>query len=200
MIVGLDFDNTIVRYDSAFHVVAMERELIDQSVPVSKLAVRDSLRAAGREDEWTEIQGYVYGSRMDLAQAYDDAIRIIREILNRGGECRIISHKTRHPYKGPRYDLHDAASGWIEQFLKDDIGPLIGRDHVSFHETKAEKIAHIGAMKCDVFLDDLPEILNDPHFPAATRPVLFDPEKNHAGETRLTRVSGWPGFFDLLGL
>ena len=41
MRIGLDFDNTIVTYDSLFHKVATEQGLVPASLPVSKLAVRD---------------------------------------------------------------------------------------------------------------------------------------------------------------
>ena len=70
MLIGLDFDNTIVSYDELFHRVALEQRLVPVETPVTKLAVRDWLRQAGREDRWTEMQGYVYGARMDEASAY----------------------------------------------------------------------------------------------------------------------------------
>jgi len=41
---------------------------------VSKLAVRDHLRGIDQEDVWTEMQGYVYGARMDEAAMYPGAI------------------------------------------------------------------------------------------------------------------------------
>ena len=57
MLIGLDFDNTIVRYDRLFHRLRRERGLIPDHLPVSKRAIRDHLRASGREEEWTELQG-----------------------------------------------------------------------------------------------------------------------------------------------
>ena len=49
MLVGLDFDNTIVCYDRLFHRLARERGLIPEHVPATKGAVRDHLRNVGRE-------------------------------------------------------------------------------------------------------------------------------------------------------
>ena len=49
MIVGVDFDNTIVAYDALFHRVASERGLIPATVAATKIAVRDALRASGQE-------------------------------------------------------------------------------------------------------------------------------------------------------
>ena len=40
-LLGLDFDNTIVRYDNLFHKLAIEKGLIEQSVPRDKKAIRD---------------------------------------------------------------------------------------------------------------------------------------------------------------
>ncbi len=64
MLVGVDFDNTIVCYDRLFHKAALEKGLIPPELPASKGQVRDYMRANGAEDAWTELQGYVYGPRM----------------------------------------------------------------------------------------------------------------------------------------
>ena len=61
MIVGIDFDNTIVCYDDIFHREALDRELIPAATPARKEAVRDYLRQQDKEDLWIELQGYVYG-------------------------------------------------------------------------------------------------------------------------------------------
>ena len=70
MVLGIDFDNTIVRYDELFHGVAVERGLIPASLPVRKNDVRDFLRQQDRERDWTELQGYVYGPRMAGARPF----------------------------------------------------------------------------------------------------------------------------------
>ena len=62
---GLDFDNTIVSYDTLFHRVAREMGLISDDVTVSKNAVRDFLRTAGREPEWTAMQGMLAAHERD---------------------------------------------------------------------------------------------------------------------------------------
>ncbi|SVB15737.1 uncharacterized protein METZ01_LOCUS168591, partial [marine metagenome] len=43
--------------------VALEQSLIKSNLNVSKIAVRDYLRDKGRNNIWTELQGYVYGER-----------------------------------------------------------------------------------------------------------------------------------------
>ena len=64
MILGVDFDNTLVCYDSLFYRVALEKEAIPSKCAPTKRAVRDHLRENGLEDLWTELQGYVYGKRI----------------------------------------------------------------------------------------------------------------------------------------
>lgn len=179
MRIGLDFDNTIVSYDTLFHKVAREQGHIPETVAINKNAVRDHLRTAGIEPVWTAMQGYVYGARMNEAAAYPDAVAVIEALSKAGHDLFIISHKTRKPYEGPPYDLHEAARGWIKTHLNDAQGnPLIAPDHVYFHETKDQKIARIGELQCDVFLDDLPEILLHANFPATTRRYLFSATEN----------------------
>jgi len=41
------------------------------------------------------------------------------------------------------------------------------------------KLARIAGQCCDMFIDDLPEVLASPRFPAATRGILFDPDGSY---------------------
>ena len=100
MLIGLDFDNTIVCYDKVFHTVAVEKGYIDKSVPASKVIVRDTMRQQSQEEDWTEMQGYVYGCRMELANPFVGAIEFIHWAKNYNHECSIISHKTKKSYLG----------------------------------------------------------------------------------------------------
>ena len=177
MIIGIDFDNTLVAYDALFHRVAVERSLIPAGVPAAKNEVRDYLRRAGAENVWTEMQGLVYGARMSEAQPYPGALEFIRRCRAAAVDVRIISHKTRRPFAGPAYDLHAAAAAWLEQqgLVGAGDSPL-SRADVFFEETKRGKIDRIVAERCTHFVDDLPEILSDEGFPAGTVRFLFCPE------------------------
>lgn len=196
MRIGLDFDNTIVSYDVLFHKVAREQDVVPPDTPVNKVAVRDHLRRIGREEVWTEMQGYVYGARMDEALAYPGVIEFLRWAGKAGHELAIVSHKTRHPFLGPQYDLHAAARAWVERHLCEKGSPLIPAGQVFFELTKEEKLKRIGSFGCDIFLDDLPEILQASGFPASTRRILFDPEGHHAAMALpgVTVVQSWDGF------
>ena len=141
MRIGVDFDNTIVCYDGLFHRVALEQGLIPAALPADKGSVRDHLRRIGREDAWTEMQGTVYGARMLEAAAFPGVLDFFRRAVRSTFDICIVSHKTRHPYLGPKYDLHEAAAGWLERngfFDADGIGMRRGR--VFFELTLPEKL------------------------------------------------------------
>ena len=200
MRIGLDFDNTIVSYDALFHKVARERDLVPPETAINKVAVREYLRRIDKEDAWTELQGYVYGARMDEAEAYPGVIEFLRWAEQAGHDLAIVSHKTKYPFLGPQYDLHAAAQAWVERHLCEHGSPLIPVGQVFFELTKEEKLARIGNFRCGIFLDDLPEILHASGFPASTRRVLFDPEGHYEAEAQpgVTVVHSWGGFTQCL--
>jgi hypothetical protein len=189
--IGVDFDNTLVSYDALFHRVALERSLIPPDLAQTKLSVRDHLRRAGKEDVWTEIQGYVYGARMDDAVAYPGAIDFFTWARAEHMDLVIVSHRTRRPFLGHPYDLHEAARKWVSRFLIDQAQPLIEEDDVYFELTKHEKLARIGTLNLDTFIDDLPEILLAEEFPARTARILFDPDGTHPADHRLPAFASW---------
>lgn len=188
MRIGVDFDNTLVSYDDIFHRVALEQGAIPASTPRSKLAVRDFLRREGREEVWTEMQGTVYGARMDEVQAYPGALEFLKWARDSGIELCIISHKTRHPFIGPKHDLHAAAQRWIE----DNVSRHFGHIQAFFELTKDAKLERIRACRCEHYIDDLPEILLAKGFPSAVQRVLFDPDAHHAPVEGLVLMRSWP--------
>lgn len=191
MRIGIDFDNTIVSYDELFHRVALERKLIPANLPATKLSVRDYLRQAGKEDTWTEMQGYVYGARMEQAIAYPGVIDFFARARAEGVFVAIVSHKTRHPFRGHPYDLHEAARGWVDKFLSGRADALIEADEVYFELTKSEKLARIVRLELDYFIDDLPEILLADDFPGGTGRILFDPDGKQPPDERVVSFSDW---------
>ena len=191
MRIGIDFDNTLVSYDELFHKVAIEREAVPASLQQTKLAVREYLRRIGREDVWTEMQGHVYGARMDEATAYPGAIEFLKWAARQGASVLIVSHKTRHPYMGPRHDLHAAARSWVEHHLRDGERALVKAEDVYFELTLEEKLARIAACACDYYIDDLPEVLRAPGFPMNTRRILFDPDAHHDATGSIEAMRSW---------
>jgi hypothetical protein len=178
-VIGIDLDNTLVSYDRLFHRLALEQNLIKPDLPVNKTEVRDFLRSQGQEPAWTALQGLAYGTRMCEADPFAGAMDFIREGRRLGWEMHIVSHKTRHPIVGHPVDLHQSASAWLDsQSIHDERG--LPRENVWFELTKAAKISRIRDLRCDVFIDDLPELLLDPQFPAETQRILFAPPDSSA--------------------
>jgi len=189
MVLGVDFDNTIVCYDRVFHAAALERALIPADLAVSKDSVRDYLRAQGQEGAWTELQGYAYGPGLRDAQPFPGALAFLARCTRAGVPLWIISHKTRHPYLGPPHDLHASARQWLADHGLHEAG--LPRDHVVFELTKIEKLRRIGQVGCTHFIDDLPEFLAEPTFPPGVERILFDPNCHHPHETDFPRLSAW---------
>jgi hypothetical protein len=69
---------------------------------------------------------------------------------------------------------------------------------VNFLETRQEKVARIAELGCQVFLDDLPEVLGDSGFPASAAGILFDPSGGSTAQEGQRRISAWPELGELL--
>ena len=195
MLIGLDLDNTIVCYDKAIARLADELFDLPTDLPRTKLALRGFLRKANREPEWTAFQGALYGPGMPYAEPFEQALETMQALKVMGHSLCIVSHRSRQPYAGPAYDLHAAARSWVDQRLVNS--GLIENGVTYFHETRGQKIAAVGNLGCEAFLDDLPEVLEDEHFPSTCRAILFDPERSHA-ESKRQRVERWGDVLELL--
>ncbi len=197
--IGIDFDNTIVCYDEVFGRVAVEQGLVPPHVATSKTAIRDHLRALGQEDRWTELQGTIYGPRMMDAPPFPGVVEFFAACRAAGVPVAIVSHRTRFPYLGERHDLHAAARDWLERHgFHDPVGIGLPVERVFFEETKEAKLARIAAVGCTHFIDDLPELLSHPLFPANVRRILFDPRGQHAWPTGIDVAASWPHLRSLL--
>jgi hypothetical protein len=191
MMIGIDFDNTIVSYDELFFVLARERDLIPPDFPISKTHIRDYLRARGRESVWTELQGRAYGDEIARANVFPGAVDFFRACRRRGISVCIISHKTRTPYLGSDADLHAAARGWLAQ-------QGLSAEDAFFELTKEAKLGRIRAQGCTHFVDDLPEFLALASFPAGVERILFDPSGVHAAPPDTVQVASWSELRGLL--
>ncbi len=192
MILGVDFDNTIVCYDALFHKLARRRGWIPAEVPASKAAVRQWLREAGQEPLWTELQGVAYGPEMREAEPFPGVEAFFHHCRQRAVPVLIISHRTRHPFVGPAYDLHQAARDWLAArgFL-DPNGIGLSEDRVCLELTLPAKLARIREKGCSHFIDDLPECLAEPSFPEGVRKILFDPNNQGSPPGDMWRADSW---------
>jgi len=194
-LVGLDFDNTLVSYDLLFKKLALEKNLIDESVAAEKKAIRDHLHSKGQDEQFTLLQGEVYGKRIEDAEPADGMLETLRTVQSIGIDLVLISHKTKVPYVGPSYDLHNAAKCWLTKhgfFSK--AGLAWKEDQVFFEGSANDKISRIMEIGCNYFIDDLPEILIS--LPNSIKGILYDPRYVNCKEWDC-RINNWR---ELLGM
>ena len=191
MLIGLDFDNTIVNYNNLFYQVALELNLIPKEIEATKLSVRNYLRKTGNEAAWTEMQGYVYGAKISNAKIYDGLINFMVDMSNLGIRFAIVSHKSKNPIVGHPYDLHKAAIKWIQENLRNSSRQLVEDKNIYFEPTIEKKIQRIDEIECNFFIDDLPEILESNLFPKKTGRILFNPDKCNRSSVLYTSYVTW---------
>lgn len=199
MRLGLDFDNTLISYDRLFRQVAFDKALIPEATPSQKNAVRDYLRRQGREDDWTRLQGEVYGNRILEADPYPGMQATLKHIASRNLPMCIVSHKTRTPYLGEPWDLHAAARRWLtKQGFHHPDGLGWAETQVFFELTKEAKVARIVELGCTHYVDDLPEILA--MLPDHIEKILFSPGQDCQKQQSWKLMRSWEQLPALLNL
>ncbi len=187
---GLDFDNTIISYDKLFHKVALERKLLPGSFPADKNEIRNFLYRLNMKDEWTRMQGEVYGNRINEAKPFDGILETLQTLKDSSIRMCIVSHKTRTPYLGPNYDLHQAAREWMtEQGFFDKKGLSWEEDDIFFKPTKEAKVSQIVSLGCTYYIDDLPEILQ--MLPGKITKILFSQKDNTENQNDWLVLRSW---------
>jgi hypothetical protein len=179
-LVGLDFDNTIVNYDNLFYTLALEKKLIPENTPKTKVAVRDYLKKEGKENEWTKLQGIGYTNRIIGARPYEYVKNFLLECQKKNIPVCIVSHKTQYPIISEgreKHDMHAWAKKWLEE---NGFYDFVEEKNVFFELTKENKLARINSLKCNFFVDDLPEFLEMPGFDTHVNKILFDPESQYS--------------------
>ena len=183
MNIGIDFDNTIASYDKLFHEVALDEDYIDRSWDGSgKTKLRNYLRSQpDGEKTWMKLQGLVYGKYMHCAEMMPGVANFILSCKLRNHKVFIVSHKTEYGhYDLERIPLRKEALKWMKSnrfFDPEYFG--IDKKNVFFAETREEKVEKIAHLKCNWFIDDLPDVFKENHFPSKTKKILFgfsDPE------------------------
>src|SRR6185312_452657 len=190
--IGIDFDNTIAGYDAVFAKAAVDMGFLEPGVAGTKATVRASLlERPGGEEAWMRLQGRVYGKLMSQAELLEGVGAFL--LRCRDHEVAIVSHKTRHGHFDPeRVDLHEASRRWLAEqgFFAPDRFAL-SADRVYFEPSRDAKIARIRALGCTHFIDDLPEVLGDPAFPAGVVKLLLAPAETAAATGPYIACRSW---------
>ncbi len=188
MIYGFDFDNTIIDYQDIFFKVALHEKLVPKSLNKDKNSVKSFLNAKGLANEFTRIQGLVYGEKIQLANPTSGIVEFLLNLKKQSSnKLIIISHKTQYPYIGKKVNLRDSARKWIKNKLKSNNEDLFDQENIYFESSIEEKINRIKKLNCQYFFDDLPTIINK--LPLGIKSVLYDPNNSFEGccEKRITK-------------
>lgn len=176
MLIGLDFDNTIAGYDRAFWAAGVAMGMLTPDDPMSKSKIRSLLRGrADGETLWQRLQGRVYGRQMPDAVLMPGVVGFLECARQRGAPVVVVSHKTEFGHFDPeRVNLRQAALGWMESqglLAFDRTG--LSMERVHFLPTRQDKVARIADLGCTHFIDDLPEVFEEPGFPPVTKSYLL---------------------------
>ena len=105
----------------------------------------------------------------------------------------IVSHKTKYSNLGESpANFRTAALGWLEsRGFFDPDGFALERNHVSFHDTREEKVERIRSLKLTHFIDDLEELFREPLFPKGVERILFAPDGPSFPEDLIHSFASW---------
>lgn len=200
-IIGIDFDNTIICYDSLLHKIALERGLINKTAKKNKKYIRDVVRRMTEgEILWQRLQTSIYGRWIKEAKLADG----IREFLflsnRKGAKVFVISHKTEFPAIDPSgINFHEAAFEWMERKgFFDNHGIGLSKNDVFFEPTRQKKCECIKQRGCMYFIDDLMEVFLDEAFPCGTFKVLYDPHGEYASVPGVVTASSWASIGNII--
>lgn len=175
--VGLDFDNTLICYDSVFPALARRHGWLSGKAASKSQVKEQLLREDGNDLRWQRLQAEAYGSGILKAKAFPGAEAFVRGALKAGHDVFIVSHKSKTSHFDPSVRLRESALKWLKDNRIVENGhpdpKRIPAKRVLFAATRDEKVAAIAKLGLDLFVDDLPEVLEHPNFPKATLGVLF---------------------------
>jgi hypothetical protein len=181
LIIGVDFDNTIICYDDILLKLISEWGL-PVSFPFSKKALRDLLRQLpDGETEWQKWQAVMYGPMISEAKLISHVSDFFRTCRNREVPVYIISHKSEQAAQDTQgINLRTAALKWMHDnnFFSDD-GLGIDRGAVYFCDTRQEKVGMINKLGCNYFIDDLEETFLEKSFPVSVQGILYSPASDY---------------------
>jgi hypothetical protein len=178
--IGIDFDNTIACYDSAFSEVCSDIGLINDDVVRSKQEVKQHILKLNDGNKlWQSLQGQVYGKYIKKAYMFPGLSRFLMRSLWKKNQIYIISHKTEFGhYDESGISLREACRSWLSDlgfFDSEKYG--INKQDVFFADTRFEKVSIIKELNLDYMVDDLAEVFEEKNFPIIKK-ILFSSKKS----------------------
>jgi hypothetical protein len=161
--IGLDLDNTVIDYTPAYGIIAKKMGLPESLI--DRNSIRPILRNSTDDGkEWQRFQSLLYTDGLTFAQPAAGLLDFLKLSAMLEIHICIVSHKTSYiPKEFGARDLRAPAIDWLRKY---GIAPGFVRvEDVHFCSTREEKVQTISAIGCQVFVDDLIEVLDHPDFP-----------------------------------
>ncbi|MDC1280898.1 phosphotransferase enzyme domain protein, partial [bacterium] len=92
MKIGIDFDNTMAKYDKVFINAAIEKNFISPGWSGNKELLKKELYS--QHNQWETLQGLVYGPLMRKAVCFPGLKKFLSKANFSNHKIFIISHKT----------------------------------------------------------------------------------------------------------
>ena len=199
MILGFDFDNTIICYDNLFYRCALDHGWISEKESPKKNDIRNAVRKLqDGENKWRQLQLEVYGKRISKAVVKP----FFKDFLSWCNHNKIIAHIVSHKMEfaaadaAHAYPLRELSLSWMKDNGVVGTPDSLKESAVFFTSTRKEKSRKIAELKCDIFIDDLLEVFEDEEFPDNVEKILFtDDLEETAG---IKRCSNWKAIQNLI--
>jgi len=193
--IGIDLDNTILKYDELFYSLAIERSWIDRGCLCDKDAVKEDLAKNmqginQKESRWRQLQAWAYGNQIERALLFEGFDGFVQQVRQFNCELFIVSHKTEFSNFDPSVPLRSNAidtlskRGFFKPISEGGLG--FGEKDVFFASSLDEKIYKIRELNLTHFIDDLPKVIFHPEFPNKTKRILFASGSNEDQKGVLT--------------
>lgn len=197
MILGIDFDNTIVNYDNVLYERALQSGLIPSGVERDKKNIRDKIRGLpDGERQWRKLQAFIYGKGMKDSVLSEGVKPFFDACRDAAIHVSIISHKTKFAsLDDERVNLIDTAVDWMKRnrfFEKNGLG--LSLERVYFESTRQEKIERIKQLGCTHFIDDLEETFLEDSFPTNVERILY--AKENSGLKDVKALASWKDIYE----
>ncbi len=195
MIIGIDFDNTIVGYTKLMSDIAVDSNLIPRyAESLTKREIRNLIRDMhDGESKWRQTQAIAYGERMGEAIMMSGADIFLKNLKKYKIPFYIVSHKSQYATADPNgVDLRKAALRWMDshRFFDQENGLGVTREQVFFENSRTAKIERIKKLGITHFIDDLIETFEGKSFPASVVKILFG-NADQSPVPDVTSFSNW---------
>ena len=193
--IGLDLDNTIINYNCAFSTKAIEYGWVKSKL--SKNQIKETLlNEDGNDLRWQKLQSIVYSDDIGLSNIFDGVITFLEYAKKEKHNVYIISHKTKFSNFDPSKEFWNSAIKYLHdtKILDKTTNSLIKKTNIFFCPTLNEKIKKIDELQCDLFLDDLEQVVSHTDMPTSTIAIHFTPDL----DSKKLRTSNWNDFLSIV--